>query len=646
MDIDFFCYIKRYSEAARKVATVNIIIMRTLFITLLLLECCAVAGAQKVEPDIKYRLAESYDRSGDYESAMKLYEQLFTKDSTNMVIFDALRRDYLQLKRYDEAIALIQTMLRASPNDLGLLVQLGSTYVLKSDEAKATEAWDRAIGVDPKRETTYRLVASTMMQSRLFERAIATYQRGRMVMGDPNLFSADIAYLYGVTLNYTEATREYLKMLHQNPSQLGFVQSRIAMYTGRTSGLTAATQVVEEAVKTDANNLSLHQLLAWMYMEGKKFDKAYTVIKFIDSKTNAGGHELCNFAERALRERAYDAASKAFQEVMSTFPMFDRAAQVKFGYARTLEESDAETDTLKLFGGTNPFPEHPESESKPLFTGAIAAYHRVVTQYPNTEIAGRSLLRIATLKQEKFFDLDGARSVLESLAKQYVQFPSVISEATLRLGDVYVALGNLTLAEEQYQALAGTSPVFSEQKEKATLRLAELNYFQNRFQDALSKLKGLTTNARSDVTNDALTLQIFILENLKPSDVALKEFAKADLLQRQHKYSEALQVFESTVKSFPKSDVIDETLINIGDVYTQMARYADAIAAYDRLLKEFPESIFLDRTLMKIGQVYQLGLKEKPKAIETYQQLLEKYPNSIYVTEARRRVRELRGDNI
>ncbi len=75
-----------------------------------------------------------------------------------------------------------------------------------------------------------------------------------------------------------------------------------------------------------------------------------------------------------------------------------------------------------------------------------------------------------------------------------------------------------------------------------------------------------------------------------------------------------------------------------------MNRYADAISSYDRLVKDFPESILLDRAFMKLGEIYEFGLVDKPKAIESYKTILEKYPNSIFVSEARKHIRELRGD--
>ena len=104
--------------------------------------------------------------------------------------------------------------------------------------------------------------------------------------------------------------------------------------------------------------------------------------------------------------------------------------------------------------------------------------------------------------------------------------------------------------------------------------------------------------------------------------------------------------FEAILKTYGGAPLIDETLIQIGSAYTQMRRYKDAASMYERLAAEYPESIVLDQSLIQLGQIYALGLKDIPRAIAAYEQLLEKFPNSIYVSEARKRVRELRGDTL
>jgi tetratricopeptide (TPR) repeat protein len=612
---------------------------------LLTLLACAAASPQAKEPDIKFRLAQSYEQSGDFESASKLYEELLAKDPANFLVIDALHRDYIQLKKYDAAIALVTAVIQRSPNDILWLSRLGTLYNYKADDAKATAAWNRAIQVDPTHESTYRGVASAMMEARLFDRAIDIYLRGRTACKNPALFQNDIAYLYTITLNYSAATKEYVDLVRQNPAQLSYTQSRIAAYIVRPDGLKAATGVVEEAGKSEPSNQQIQQLLAWLYMEAKQYDRAYEVYKLLDATTNAGGHEIFNFAERAFRERGFVSAGNAYRDIMKKFPKFDLMAQVKFGNARTLEELAAAADTSNLAIEVYATRVTPRSgvQSPALYTGAIAAYQSVVAEFPKTDFASRSFYQIAVLKQERFGDPDGALSTLDALEKN-APTPTLLYDARMRKADIMLMKGNLEGAAGVYGTLANQQPIVGEQRERAAMRLAEISYYRGKFDDALGQLEKLTRNAGADITNDALRLQVFIKDHTEEGDSALPSFARGELLIFQQHLTDALALFESMSKTYPGSGLLDEAIINCGAIEIALRRYTDAVGSFGRLGTELPESVLLDAALMNTGAVYESGLRDKQKAIAAYEKLLERFPNSLYTNEARKRIRELRGD--
>ena len=76
--------------------------MKFLFISSLILFSFVISFSQTV--DIKFKLAQNYEQGGDWEHAIPLYEELYQRDSSNGFVFDALRRGYLFLKKYDNAI--------------------------------------------------------------------------------------------------------------------------------------------------------------------------------------------------------------------------------------------------------------------------------------------------------------------------------------------------------------------------------------------------------------------------------------------------------------------------------------------------------------------------------------------------------------
>ncbi len=96
--------------------------MKTVSLLLLVpaLWLCAGLPARAQDAQTRFRLGQASEQAGDLDRAAQLYLQLHQADPTNIVYFDATQRVLLQLKRYDEAIALITTRLSANPADPAL----------------------------------------------------------------------------------------------------------------------------------------------------------------------------------------------------------------------------------------------------------------------------------------------------------------------------------------------------------------------------------------------------------------------------------------------------------------------------------------------------------------------------------------------
>lgn len=153
-------------------------------------------------------------------------------------------------------------------------------------------------------------------------------------------------------------------------------------------------------------------------------------------------------------------------------------------------------------------------------------------------------------------------------------------------------------------------------------------------------------NLANDLANDALQLLYFIQKNKPSGQEALADFARADLLVRQRKYSEALALFESVTKRFATTPLLDDGMMRIGDLHLLLNQTALALAVFGWIINDRPTSILRDRAQMRIGEVYEGKLKDKKKAIEAYEAVLANYPTSLFVEEARKRIRVLRGDSI
>jgi tetratricopeptide (TPR) repeat protein len=615
--------------------------LRGVLIAGLLAAAIGTAGSQTQDVATRYRLAQGFEQSGEYERAAQLYEELYQKDPGNIMLFDGLQRMLVQLKRYDEAIALLRSRLAQNPADLNLRNTLAGVYQRGGMEQQAREEWDRAIALDPTNPNYYRVVASSMIEHRLLEKAAEVYRRGRKAVNDPILFALELAQLEAVMMDYIGASTELIGWLRKNPSQLAFVQSRLASFVAKPDGREAAINVVRQAIRSE-DEVRLHELLGWLYLEGREFGEAFGEYQTIDGLTRAQGGALLQFADRAFREQAFEIAAHAYQEAIRVPLSPNKMPNARYGYANALRELAARSDTLHrpmevVVRG--------EPGARSRYSNAFAAYQGIIRDFPKTEYSAKAYYQIGTIQFQNLFDLDGALESFNKVVDEAGSIRLIRYGVALKEGEIYLAKGDTTRAREQYASVERASDATPDQNDEAVFRLAELDFFAGRSDDAIRRLDSITVNLKADYANDALQLQAFLQENLAMAHTALVRYGQAELFARQRQNTEAIALFQDIVRQYPRSLLVDDALMHSATLQVEAGLYTEAITTYRRLLTEFKEtSIALDRAQFGLAETYEFGLRDKTKAIAEYEKLLADHPRSVFTEVARKRIRRLRGD--
>jgi predicted Zn-dependent protease len=594
--------------------------------------------AQAPDAASKFRLASALEQGGDAEHAAELYRQLYAQDPGNMVFGESLQRVLLQLKKYDEAVGVISARIARMPNDLSLRASLGSTLYRAGRENDAYAEWGKLIESNPRAEVVYRIVAASEIEVRLLDRAVETYDRGRKAIGNQNLFTLDLAQLLIARMDYRRSSVELIRYLKQNPHLDGFVQQRMAAFTGKPEGRTAAIEAVKSELSS-GEDVPLIMLLQWLYIEGHDFDHAYETASAIDRLTTANGAQMLQFADRASHEKAYTIAERAYRAALGNGLTPAAKASAMYGLAFALKESALPPDTSRSPWdvGENRVPE------SGLTTRAIDAFNNVVAAFPGSDFAARSLYQIGLMRMSRS-DLKGAQSAFNDaiLAKPTAQgFRYTIA---LSLGESYMQQGDTLRARTEYQSVAAAPDATSEQTDEAAFHLAEIEFYGNHIDAASQLLDAMSVNLKADFANDALDLKSFLTENAGAND-ALAAYAKAEFLARQRRYSEAVAQFENVVARFPKSLLVDDALLRAGQLLATAGLFQQSAATYQNLIDNFKDrSPLLDRAQYWMARVYDRGIRDAGRAISAYEGLLMNYPNSIFADEARKRIRVLRGE--
>ena len=111
------------------------------------------------------------------------------------------------------------------------------------------------------------------------------------------------------------------------------------------------------------------------------------------------------------------------------------------------------------------------------------------------------------------------------------------------------------------------------------------------------------------------------------------EFDRGVQLMQQKKYEAARKEFQGFVSKFPKSDLEESALYDIGECYFLEKHYEDAIKAYQQVVDKYPKGGKIASALLKQGMGWQ-QMGETTMARIIYTRLVEKYPGTAQAQAA------------
>lgn len=159
-------------------------------------------------------------------------------------------------------------------------------------------------------------------------------------------------------------------------------------------------------------------------------------------------------------------------------------------------------------------------------------------------------------------------------------------------------------------------------------------------------MKIIKANTTEYISNDAIDLSVFILDNLNTDDTdfALLKFAKADLLRYQNKLDEAEDTLNFILQYYPQTALQDDILFLKYNIEKDRQHYEKAASYLQKIVDNYGDDILADNALFYLGDLYQFYLKEEEKAKNYYEKIIVEYKDSTFSIEARKRYRKLRGD--
>lgn len=569
------------------------------------------------------QIAYQYFRNGDYEKAALLYKTLLEKNPYNTGYFNYLLDCYQQLNQYQEAHNAIENQFKKFPNQYYLWVEQGYLFQLQQQQEKANELYKKALDSIEKEPNLGYLIGRNFQDNHLLDFALEAYRK-TMALNPKANYNYQIAAIYGEKGEVGNMFNTYLDMIEANSNYMVTAKGAIARYVNDDSESEYNTTLRKLLLKRLQNNPqnSWNELLSWLFMQQKEFDKALIQEKALFKRNADNLNEIIEIGKIAFDEKEYGAAKNCFHFVLENTADFEAVLTAKLYLLEIDMDTNANIESVE-----NQFLDLFNQYGKGIETIQIQAVYAEFLAFKKNDYNKA----VAVLNQ-----------ALKLTSNKFQQ-----GYLKTKLADIYVYNGKFNSALIQYTQVQNSlkNHVIGQ---TARFKIAQTSYFKGDFDWAQSQLKILKNSTSQLIANDALDLNLLITDNaVKDSlKIALKKYAIADLLAFQNKNAQAIDTLQFIIQTFKEHPIIDEALFKQAQLFEKTLQFNKAENNYLQIIDLNNEDILADDAHYYLAELYLNKLNNEEKAKSYYQKIIFDYPSSIFLVPARKKFRILRGEAI
>lgn len=592
--------------------------MRIFFSILVFL--CTVTGIAQSDA-----LAKNYYDQGAYEKALAIYEKLIDRNPNDVNLSLSLAQTYQQLERYEDAEQLFRERLSGRRIYPQFYIELGYNYSLQQQDSLAKKAYQQAIDYVQEQPVYAYSIGKSFTEYSLLDEAVQVYTTA-MKQNPEKDFYPQLARIYGEQGKLELMFETYVSLIQEHPNYVYSIKRNFNQFI-TDDPANEANQILRKTLLKKLQqdpDILYNQLLSWLFIQQKEYRKAFIQEKAIFARQEENLNGLKDLARIAMDDKSYEDAQEIVEFIIAKAynPVIKMDAYRELMYIKLQRTSPEEYDRI-------------DSEFQQLFKEyglGVETYllqidynHFLAFQQGKTELASNNLRELTNR---------GLNSYQEARVKMELADILVLearfNEALIFYSQVQNKVKNDVLAQE------------------ARFKVARTSYFKGDFEWALTQLDVLKKSASQLIANDAMQLSLMIHDNsLEDStQTALKKFAQADLKELQGKDAEAIDMLKSILLEHKGEAIEDEALLKLGYIEEKLGAYDKAVMYYQKLIEFYGEDILADDAHFRLGMIYEEQLQDPVKAKQEFESILFQFEDSIYFVEARKRFRQLRGDEI
>lgn len=570
------------------------------------------------------QLAADYYKRGEFEKALLSYQKLYEAQPSNYNYVFKLIEIYQELEQFDAAQTLITSKMVQYRNP-SLIIELGYNFQLRNQMNKATALYEEALTHLEERPEYAALVARQFERHSLLDYAIKSYNRGMELNSELN-FYRELASVYGEQGNVEQLFSNYIAYVELRPEYLNSVKHEFSNFVSEhkdQENNMLLKKLLLRKIQTQPDTY-WYELLSWLYIQEKDYNKAFTQEKALYMRQRESLNRIIEVALIALNDNEHTIASEIFNYVLEHTQDIGAIIEV---HQHLLNIATAEATPKE-------------------FPTIAERYENLFNTYGKTQQT--LALQIAYANFLAF------QQNKTGEASQFLKEALQLNSSSVQQATVKMALADILVLQEKFnEALIYYTQIQSNLKnspiaQEARFKVAQTSYYKGDFEWAESQLKVLKSSTSQLIANDALDLKLLISDNKYEDSlqVALKLYAKADLMAFQNKTDAAIALLDRVLTEHKGESIEDQALFKQAELYQQKKLYEKAITNYETIITYYSDGILADDAYFHLAELYANILDQPDLAKALYEKIIFNHQDSIYFVEARKQFRMLRGDAI
>jgi len=550
-----------------------------------------------LEESARYALAWSFVSLGNYSEGRKIFEEIllgFPGTKFSDPIFWGILRTYLGTHEVERAIHFHQRYLShflPAPWVEQSLFDIGQYYFDQKEYGNAASTFRQFIWTHPESELqvwVHFMLGEALLNQKEYAGAVSAYLQalGERRVGslEPRVLSR-LGHTYFLMKKYGEAAQYWEKLL-----------SEFSDYPER------------------------NEVLYWMAeisLSNQDYRKGVEYVNQLTGDPVYAPKGLSSLGWYHFQRREWKEANQYFLKVQAEFPQYESTPSLSLMigecYLNQNEYQKARGPLLKLASLT----EENKDKEKALyllgwmayreerFTDALIQFQKLKKSYPQSAYRDESQYWIAWAHFRK----KDYQKAIEEFGRLVQDNPSspYASSALLKTGDGYYNLKKYEQAGQIYQQLVKEYPKSKEVPE------AEFGFLLSLFQEK---------------KYDAFIFWVqSFLKRFPQHPLASQTLMQlGDYYQQQMMGEKAIKTYRELVHLYSTTEYAAEAQFRVALLVKQDKKWAEAAEEMEKFLREYPKSHLIVEAHVELGDIYLL-LKDPVKALEHNEWVIKNHPS-------------------